>query len=292
MRGFFSFRWLAYDFLAMPEAATDYQKIQETLAYIRARTDFVPEAGIILGSGLGPLADEIEAKAVFSYAELPHFPLSTAPGHEGKLVLGYLEKKPVVAYKGRVHYYEGYPASRVVYPVRTGFFMGARTFFVTSAAGGLNPHWQAGDLMLHLDYINFAGANPLTGPNDERLGPRFPVMFEAYDKGLIAKAKDVARSQNLGLREGVYVWVSGPAFSSRSELRLLRNIGADAIGMSTVPEVIALRHLGAKVLGLSAITDMALPDGEHHATEQEVLEVAARTGATFRKLVRGILPLI
>lgn len=266
-----------------------YEAIQQTIAFIRQQTDFVPEVGIVLGSGLGPLADEIETVASFSYADLPHFPRSTAPGHEGRLILGRLEGKNVLGYKGRVHYYEHYTAAEVVFPVRVGFYLGAKTFFLTSAAGGLNPNWQAGDLMLHLDYLNMAGANPLKGPNDERMGPRFPVMFDAYDPELNTLARKVARAQDLNLREGVYVWFAGPAFASRAELRMLRLLGADAIGMSMVPEVIALRHLGARVLGLSTITDMALPDSTHHATEQEVLEVAARTGATFRKLVRGIL---
>ena len=269
-----------------------YDQIQETVQHIRATTDFVPDYGIILGSGLGPLADEIEPVAVLPYAELPHFPRSTAPGHEGKLILGHLEGKRVAAYKGRVHYYEGYDADAVVFPQRVGFFLGARTFFVTSAAGGLNPNWNAGDLMLHLDYINYAGLSPLRGPNDERFGPRFPVTFDAYDPELIAKARAVARTQDITLREGVYSWWPGPQFASRAELRVLRQIGADAIGMSTVPEVIALRHLGARVLGLSTITDMAIPDRDHHATEQEGLEVAARSGVTFRKFVRGILAAI
>jgi purine-nucleoside phosphorylase len=176
--------------------------------------------------------------------------------------------------------------------MRVGFALGARTFIVTSAAGGLNPGFDAGDIMLHQDYINMAGVNPLTGPNDERLGPRFPIMFDAYDPALRRLAAHVARSLDLTLREGIYAWFAGPAFASRAELRVLRALGADAIGMSTVPEIIALRHLGAAVMGLSVITDMAIPDRHHHATEQEVLEVAARSGEQFRRLVRGILPQI
>ena len=266
-----------------------YDQIQETVAHIRLRTDFAPEVGIVLGSGLGPLADEIEVMASFPYAELPYFPRSTAPGHEGKLILGRLEGQNVVAYKGRVHFYEGYSAPQVAFPVRVGFYLGAKTFFITSAAGGLNPNWNAGEIMLHQDYLNMAGANPLTGPNDERMGPRFPIMFDAYDPGLRQLAQRVARSQDMTLRDGTYVWFAGPAFASRAELRMLRSLGADAIGMSTVPEVIALRHLGARVIGLSTITDMAIPDRDHHASEQEVLEVAARSGQQFRRFVRGVL---
>ncbi|GLV47329.1 purine nucleoside phosphorylase [Thermus sp. LT1-2-5] len=266
-----------------------YEEIQEAVRYIQSKTDFVPEVGVVLGSGLGPLAEEVEKVAEIPYREIPHFPLSTAPGHAGRLVLGYLEGKKVLVYQGRVHYYEGYSASEVVFPVRVGYFLGAKTFILTSAAGGLNPRFRAGGIMLHLDYINFAGANPLRGPNDERLGPRFPVMFEAYDPELLALARGVARQQDLHLFEGVYAWFMGPSFASRAELRMLRELGADAIGMSTVPEVIALRHLGARVLGLSTITDMAVPEREHHATEEEVLRVAAETGPIFRRFVRGIL---
>ncbi len=266
-----------------------YQQIQRAVDHIRSQTDFVPEVGLVLGSGLGPLADEIEVVASFPYASLPHFPQSTAPGHEGRLILGHLEGKRVLAYKGRVHCYEGYSPAEVAFPHRVGFFLGARTFFVTSAAGGLNPGWNAGELMLHSDYINYAGLSPLTGPNDERLGPRFPVTFDAYDPGLRTLAHKVARTQDFLLREGVYAWWPGPQFATRAELKLLRGLGADAIGMSTVPEVIALRHLGARVLGLSTITDMAVPERDHHATEAEVLAVAAQSGARFRQFVRGIL---
>ncbi len=235
------------------------------------------------------MADEVEEATEIPYGEIPHFPQPTAPGHAGRLVMGRLEGKAVLVYKGRVHYYEGYTPEEVVFPVRVGFFLGARTFLLTSAAGGLNPRFRAGGIMVHLDYINFAGANPLRGPNDDRLGPRFPVMFEAYDPGLIEVARKVARRQDLHLLEGVYAWFMGPSFASRAELRLLRELGADAIGMSTVPEVLALRHLGARVLGLSTITDMAVPEREHHATEEEVLRVAEATGPLFRRYVRGIL---
>jgi purine-nucleoside phosphorylase len=269
-----------------------FDNIQETVAHVKSRTAFTPDVGIILGSGLGPLADEIDVVARFPYAELPHFPLSTAPGHEGVLILGTLAERRIVGYKGRVHLYEGYTAQQLAFPMRVGFGLGARTFLVTSVVGGLNPQFSPGDIVLHHDYINMAGVNPLTGPNDERLGPRFPIMFDAYDPELRRVAAQVARSLDIALRDGVYAWFAGPAFASRAELRVLRGLGADVIGMSTVPEVIALRHLGAKVLGLSIITDMAIPDHDHHATEQEVLEVAARSGEQFRRLVRGILAAI
>jgi len=266
-----------------------YDRLMESVEAIRRRTDFEPEIAVVLGSGLGPLADEVEAEAVIPYREIPHFPVSTAPGHEGKLIFGTLAGRRVLVYKGRVHYYEGYAMEEIVRPVRVGFLLGAKTFVLTSAAGGLNPNFEAGDLMLHSDYINFMGDTPLRGPNDERLGPRFPVMFDAYDPELRKKAKEVALAEGVCLREGVYVAVSGPNFASRAELRMLRGFGADAIGMSTVPEVIALRHLGARVLALSTITDMAIPDRDHHATEEEVLKVAERTGPVFRRYVKGLL---
>ena len=266
-----------------------FEKIQESVSAIRERVDFVPEIAVVLGSGLGPLADEVKAVATIPYAEIPHFPRSTAPGHEGKLVFGELMGKKVLVYKGRVHYYEGYSMAEVVYPVRVGFFLGAKTFLLTSAAGGLNPNFEAGELMLHTDYINFMGDTPLRGPNDERLGPRFPVMFDAYDPELRAKFRRAALKEGVYHREGVYVAISGPNFASRAELRMLRGFGADAIGMSTVPEVIALRHLGARVVAVSTITDMAIPDREHHATEEEVLAVAERTGPVFRRVVKAFL---
>ena len=266
-----------------------YERLEETAAVLRERLGDPPDLAIVLGSGLGPLADEIEAEAVIPYGELPHFPISTAPGHEGKLVVGRLAGKRVLAYKGRVHYYEGYPMDRVVFPVRAGFAFGVRRFLLTSAAGGLNPLFSAGELMLHADYINMIGDTPLRGPNDERLGPRFPVMFDAYDRELRAAVRAAALAEGIPLREGVYVAIAGPNFASRAELRMLRGFGADAIGMSTVPEVIALRHLGARVVAISTITDMALPDRDHHATEEEVLAVAERTGAVFRRLVKAFI---
>ncbi len=266
-----------------------YERIQASVQAIREKTAFEPELGIVLGSGLGPLADEVEVEAAIPYAEIPHFPVSTAPGHEGKLIFGRLSGKRVLVYKGRVHYYEGYPMDQVVFPVRVGYFLGAKTFLLTSAAGGLDPNFEAGNIMLHTDYINFMGDTPLRGPNDERLGPRFPVMFDAYDPGLRGLFQRVALEEKILLREGVYVAISGPNFASRAELRMLRGFGADAIGMSTVPEVIALRHLGARVVAVSTITDMAIPDRDHHATEEEVLETAERTGPVFRRLVKAFV---
>jgi purine-nucleoside phosphorylase len=266
------------------------QDITTAVASIKAKTSLSPVVAIILGSGLGPLADEIEIESSISYADIPGFAASTAPGHEGKLILGTLSGKPVVAMKGRIHYYEGHAAQQTTFPVRVMNALGAKTLLVSNACGGLNPNWQAGDLMLQLDYINFTGDNPLIGPNDDALGPRFTVMFDCYDREYQELARQSARDENILLREGVYLAISGPTYASRAELRMFRNLGADTIGMSTVHEVMVARHLGMRVLGLSAVTDMALPDShEKHATGHEVVAMANQIGATFRHLVKSIL---
>jgi purine-nucleoside phosphorylase len=263
--------------------------LSKAVSFIQQKTSFKPEVAIILGSGLGPLADEIETRAVIPYGEIPGFAPSTAPGHEGKLFLGTLAGKNVVAMKGRVHYYEGHGAQGTTFPLRVMKMLGATTLLVSNACGGLNPNWQAGDLMLQLDFINFTGDSPLIGPNDDKQGPRFPVMFDCYDPAYNELARAIARQENILLREGVYLAISGPAYATRAELRMFRTFGADAIGMSTVHEVIVARHTGMRVLGLSTVTDMAIPDGHEHADEQAVLNMAAKSGATFRKLVKAIL---
>ncbi len=264
--------------------------LEAALAAVRQRSGLEPDLALILGSGLGPLADEIEVDTVIPYADLPGFFPSTAPGHAGELVLGTLAGRRVVAMKGRIHFYEGVTAAQAAFPVRLLHALGAGTLLVSNACGGLNPHWRAGDLMLQLDLINFTFANPLIGPNDDTLGPRFPVTFDAYDPHYLGLARSVARAQDILLREGVYLAVSGPSYATRAELRMFRAWGADTIGMSTVHEVLAARHEGMRVLGLSVVTDMALPDGSAHADENEVLETAASSGPTFRRLVKALLP--
>lgn len=263
--------------------------LKDAVAAVRAHSELVPEIALILGSGLGPLADEIAGGVSIPYTKLPGFAPSSAPGHAGELILGDLAGKRVIAMKGRTHYYEGISAQQVAFPVRVMHALGAHSLLVSNACGGLNPNWKAGDLMLQLDLINFTGANPLIGENDERLGPRFAVMFDAYDPGYLELARSTARRLDLTLREGVYLAISGPSYATRAELRMFRQWGADAIGMSTVFEVIVARHEGLRVLGLSTVTDMALPDGHHHATGEEVLAVAAQTGPRFRSLVKAIL---
>jgi purine-nucleoside phosphorylase len=261
----------------------------QAVSFIQQKTSFKPEIAIVLGSGLGPLADEIKTQAVIPYSEIPGFAKSTAPGHEGKLFLGELAGKNVVAMKGRVHYYEGHGAQQTTFPIRVMKLLGATTLLVSNACGGLNPNWHAGDLMLQLDFINFTGDNPLIGPNDDKQGPRFPVMFDCYDPGLLEHARTTARREDILLREGVYLAISGPAYATRAELRMFRALGADAIGMSTVHEVMVARHVGMRVLGLSTVTDMAIPDGHEHADEAAVLAMAAKSGGTFRKLVKAVL---
>lgn len=247
-----------------------------------------PEIGLILGSGLGPLADEIEDAVVIPYADLPGFTASTAPGHAGELHVGRLAGRTVAALKGRMHYYDGVGAAQTAFPVRVLHALGARSLFVSNACGGLNPAWNAGELMLQLDFINFQFANPLLGPNVG--GERFPVMYDCYDPEYLDLARTRARKLDLVLREGIYLAISGPTYSTRAEGRMFRNFGADAVGMSTVFEVMMARQLGMRVLGISCITDMAVPDAGGHTTGEEVVRMAERSGEAFRTLVKACLP--
>jgi purine-nucleoside phosphorylase len=258
-------------------------------AVLRAAGAHGADVGLVLGSGLGPLADEIESPIAVPFADIPGMVASTVPGHAGRVVVGRLEGRSVVALQGRPHVYEGHDAATCAFPVRVMEALGARALVVSNACGGLVPDWRAGDLMLQLDLINASGSWALTGPHDG-VGDRFTVMFDAYDPHYLDLARRAALRLGLTLREGVYLAVAGPAFATRAELRAYRTWGADAIGMSTVHEVAMARHLGLRVLGLSAVTDMALPDGEHHATSDEVLRVAAEAGEAFRSLVKAVLP--
>jgi len=247
------------------------------------------ELALILGSGLGPLADEVEDAVSVPFSEVPGMPDSTAPGHAGRFVLGRLSGRRVALLQGRLHAYEGYPASTCAFPVRVLHALGAERLVVTNACGGLDPHWRAGDLMLQLDFINHTFDHALTGPSDA-VGPRFPVTFDAYDEAYLESARAVARRLDVRLREGVYLAIAGPAYATRAELRAFRAWGADAIGMSTVHEVTMARSLGMRVVGLSVVTDMALPDGSEHATGDEVLRVANLAGERLRALLRALLP--
>jgi purine-nucleoside phosphorylase len=251
----------------------------------------VPDMAMVLGSGLGPLADQLEDAVAVSYKDLPGFPVSTAPGHAGRAVMGTLEGKRVLAFQGRVHLYEGYTAQEAAIPVRFAHALGVSRIMLTNACGGLNPAWHAGDIMLQTDYINFTGQNPLTGPNDAARGPRFLPMMDAYDHEYQTFAKSAARALDLELREGTYLSIAGPCYAPKAELRMFRAWGADAIGMSTVTELIMARYLGMRVLGLSTVTDMAVADqGDHSGTTEEaVIAKANETGPRFQRLVRRIL---
>ena len=253
---------------------------------------FTPRALVILGSGLGGLADEIPAVASVPYGEIPGFVASTAPGHAGRLVFGHSGPTPVALMQGRLHFYEGYSLEDVTFPVRVAKALGADTLVVTNAAGGLNPSFRVGDLMLIADHINlmgFGGQNPLRGPNDDALGVRFLPMNPCYDHGLLDLARQVAHQQHLELRKGVYVMIPGPTFETNAELHFLRMAGGDAVGMSTIPEVIVARHGEMRVLGISCITNMAVPDWEEPVDHEGVLAVAAAARPRFAALVRGVL---
>lgn len=264
-------------------------QIKEAIEFIKSKTNLNPEYGLILGSGLGELGDEVEEKVVISYKDIPHFMESTAPTHAGNLVIGKLAGKTVLVMQGRMHLYEGYESKDVTLPVRVMQKMGIKTLIATCASGGLNRNFKAGDLMLIKDHLNFMSANPLTGPNDNDMGTRFPVMFDCYTPSLREVAKKAALENKIYLHEGTYFAIPGPVFFTRAELRYAIQSGGDAIGMSMVQEVIAAAHSGMKVLGIANITDMALPDAEHHSTEAEILATAKKSGPVFRQLIKAIL---
>jgi purine-nucleoside phosphorylase len=265
------------------------EQINEAVATVRKNTDFTPEAAIILGTGLGALADQIEGNVACAYDELPHFPVPTVATHEGRLVFGELSGKSVVAMQGRFHYYEGYSMQQITFPVRVAKALGAKTLIVSNAAGGLNPQFRAGDMMIITDHINLMGDNPLIGPNDDELGPRYPDMSEPYSRQLIELAERIALEQSMKVQKGVYVAVGGPNLETAAEYRFLRYIGADAVGMSTIPEVLVAVHAGLRVFGLSAITDECLPDALKPADIEEILRIAADIEPRLTKLVCNLV---
>lgn len=266
-----------------------YDQIQEAAQFIRRKWPGKPSIGIVLGTGLGALAEDIQAEAAMSYADLPHFPQSTVVGHAGQLVCGNLGNKSVMAMSGRFHAYEGYTLQAITFPVRVMRALGCSTLIVSNACGGLNPQFSKGDLMVIEDQINLLGDNPLIGPNDERLGVRFPDMSEPYSKQLINSALQAGLDEKLSLQKGVYVAVTGPCLETRAEYRYLRQIGADVVGMSTVPEVIVGVHSGLKCLGFSVVTDMCLPDALHPVTHEEIVQVANTAEAKLRAVVRRLI---
>ena len=270
-------------------ATTLYDDIQRAADAVRARAPLTPAVGIILGTGLGGLAEEVAVEATVPYETIPGFPLSTVESHAGRLLLGRLGGKPVVAMQGRFHRYEGYSLAQVTFPVRVLHTLGASALVVSNACGGMHPLWDAGDLVLLADHINLLGDNPLVGPNDDRLGPRFPDMSAPYAPELRALARDAARELGITLREGTYVAVAGPNLETRAEYRMLRTIGADVVGMSTVPEVIVANHEGMRVLGLSIITDQCLPDALEPADIGRIIETARRAEPALTRLVRRVV---
>ncbi len=266
-----------------------YDQVQEAARAIRARWDGTPRVGVILGTGLGGLAQDIQAEAVIPYADVPHFPHSTVKSHAGRLVCGKLGGKSVVAMEGRFHFYEGYSLKQITLPVRVFKVLGCDTLVVSNACGGMNSQYAKGDLMVIDDHINLIGDNPLIGKNDDRLGDRFPDMCRPYDPGLIALTQRVALEERIVCHKGVFVAVSGPNLETRAEYRFLRGIGADVVGMSTVPEVIVGVHSGLRNLGLSVVTDLCLPDALEPANLEEILAVAGAAEKKLRILVRRVL---
>lgn len=264
--------------------------VRAAVAAVQERAGgLVPDAAIILGTGLGALGRAIDATATIDYSDIPGFPLSTVESHAGRLVIGTLAGRPVVAMQGRFHLYEGYSLQQVTFPVRVLQALGARVLIVSNACGGMREDWAAGDLMLIADHINLLGDNPLVGPNDDALGPRFPDLSAAYDPALRALARAVAGMHGITLREGVYVAVAGPNLETAAEYRMLRTIGADVVGMSTVPEVIVANHGGMRVLGISIITDMCIPETLEPASLEKILAVAARAEPQLTAVVTGVL---
>jgi purine-nucleoside phosphorylase len=263
--------------------------IHNSVEYLKKATDFQPEIGIILGTGLGGLVDEIKTEKSISYKDIPNFPVSTVEGHQGKLIFGLLGNKKVIAMQGRFHFYEGYTMSQIVFPIRVMKFLGINKLIVSNASGGVNPNFEIGDIMIINDHINLFPTNPLIGPNIEELGTRFPDMSDAYDENLIALAKSLSKNLNIKTVNGVYAGLTGPTLETPAEYSYIRKIGADAVGMSTVPEVIAARHMQIPCFGLSIITDLGVPGKIVKVTHQDVQNVASKAEQNLTKLIKKLL---
>jgi purine-nucleoside phosphorylase len=262
--------------------------VKDTVKFIKGFLPVIPKVGIILGSGLGGLVNELEDQVSIPYEEIPHFPVSTVEGHSGQLIFGYLSKLPVLVMSGRFHYYEGYAMSEVVFPIRVMKTLGIDRLIVTNAAGGLNPEFEAGDLMLIEDIISLLPDNPLRGKNDHMLGPRFPDMSEPFDREWMEKARSLSKELGIVLKTGIYVGVQGPNLETKAEIRYMRIIGGDAVGMSTVPEIIAAHHTGMKVIAFSVITNESIPKIAKEFSHEEVVAVANLAGEKLVRLVKGI----
>ncbi len=265
------------------------KKIQESVDYILSKTGFTPEVGIVLGSGLGGLVKEVQVDHMLSYSEIPGFPVSTVAGHGSKMLLGTLNGVKVAVMQGRFHFYEGYSMQEVAFPIRVLKFMGVNRLYLSNASGGVNPKFEVGDLMIIDDHINLMGTNPLIGPNDEKIGPRFPDMSAPYDPDIIAKAKSIAAKNEVRCHVGVYAAVTGPTYETRAEYKYIRSVGADCVGMSTVPEVIVARHMGIPVFAISIITDMGGTDDVQIITHDEVLKVANAAEEKMTALIKELI---
>lgn len=266
-----------------------WEQVQETVNYIKEKTGYIPEYGVILGSGLGSFTEDIHIEFTLPYSEIPNFPVSTVQGHKGALVFGTIGAKKVVAMQGRFHFYEGYDMKQVTFPVRVMKYLGVTKLIVSNASGGVNSNYEVGSIVLINDHINMMPEHPLRGKNDERFGPRFVNMSEPYSKAMIAKAKSIANANNIMVQDGVYMGLQGPTFETLSEYRMVKNIGADCVGMSTVPEVIVARHMELETFGLSVITDMGDEDNIEEVNHAEVLKAAEKAEPQVRLLIKELI---
>lgn len=266
-----------------------WNMVQETVSFIKEKTNFTPEYGVILGSGLGSFTDDIQIEFTLPYGEIPNFPVSTVQGHKGALVCGTIGNKKVVAMQGRFHYYEGYSMQEVTFPVRVMKYLGVEKLIVSNASGGVNPIYSVGDVVIIMDHINMMPEHPLRGKNDERFGPRFVNMSEPYSKKMILKAKELAQKMNIEVKYGIYLGLQGPTFETLSEYRMVKKLGADCVGMSTVPEVIVARHMDMECFGLSIITDMGDEDNIETVSHDEVLEAAKKAEPKVRSLIKELI---
>lgn len=267
-----------------------YDQIKESIDFIKGRTVLAPEVGVVLGSGLGEFADTLEEKTVIPYGEIPHFKKVSVVGHAGRLVIGKTGGRPIAVMQGRYHYYEGHDIREVVFPIRVLCGLGLKKLLLTNAAGGINAMLEAGDLMIIRDHINMMGVNPLKGENDERLGPRFPDMSHVYDEELAGIIADGMRGMGMGVKKGVYLALSGPSYETPSEIKMLSVLGADAVGMSTVPEAIVARHMGVRVAGISCVSNLAAGISKTPLSHEEVTETGNRVKGSFIKLLTAVIP--
>lgn len=266
-----------------------WNKVQETVQFLKEKTNYTPEFGIILGSGLGTFTQDVDIEFTIPYSEIPNFPVSTVQGHKGALVFGKIGNKSVVAMQGRFHFYEGYDMKTVTFPVRVMKYLGVQKLIVSNASGGVNPNYKVGDVVVIKDHINLFPDHPLRGTNDERFGPRFVNMSEPYSRTMIQKAKETAQKFNIELKDGIYLGLQGPTFETLAEYKMVKILGADCVGMSTVPEVIVARHMEVDCLGISVITDMGDEENIHEVNHQEVLEAARKAEPNVRKLIKEFI---